>query len=297
MFAPVSANIDLHTHTNASNGRLSPVELVERAERNNVKVLAITDHDTLSGIPAALGHAEKHGVKLIPGVEVSTLWRGKLIHVVGLNVDLHNQELLQCLANEQDYQVERIDRIGAHLEQEGVDDIRLRAASLSGGASKLNLWHYANILQQDGIEKDIFRSITYCSGIGKKLGFNLSSTCIETAVSLVKNASGISVLAHPFKLKNLTAVKLQELINDFARWGGDAVEVFSGNIDKAKAGLIKKMMKDTPLWVSIGSDFHGNTALEIDVGCTLLYEPGIKDVLGNLETKLGLNENIVINNK
>jgi len=294
MITNCRANIDLHTHTNASDGLLSPVELIKRAINNKVKVLSITDHDTFSGYTSVIDYAKENNLILIPGVEISAIWRGKLVHVVGLNFDTFNQDLIQGIAKEREFQRNRIEEIGVNLEGIGVKDLRRRAKSQAGNANKINLWHYANILLEDGYKNDIFKGVKFCSGIGKKLGYKLSGTTMDLAVSLIKGAAGIPVLAHPCKLKSIADSDLKHLFSDFKECGGTAVELYSGSLDIDNVKLVNNFMKSSGLWGTIGSDFHSIATSDIDVGGVPLYGFEIQAFLKKIEDVLELPRNTLI---
>ena len=139
--------IDLHSHTKHSDGHLTPEELILRAHNMQVDVLAITDHDTLAGLPEA--HAaqakQKRALTLINGVEISTAWHGFDIHVVGLNVDVDDEALNAFLQNQADIRRERALKIGEKLQKCGFDGVTEKAFAMAG-VGQVTRAHFARVL-------------------------------------------------------------------------------------------------------------------------------------------------------
>jgi len=139
---------DLHCHTTASDGGLSPKELVMRAENMQVDVLAITDHDTTAGIEQAQASA-KH-LQVIPGTEISCAWHAFDIHVVGLNLDIAHQGLQQQLSLQREKRELRAQEMGRRLAKAGIDGVYQQAKQLAGSAP-ITRSHFANVLVERGL--------------------------------------------------------------------------------------------------------------------------------------------------
>ena len=150
---------DLHSHTTASDGILTPIELVNRAVNNHIDVLAITDHDTVKGAVIAKQFVDesKLNIKLICGVEISTLWKNNEIHIVGLNIDPNNDQLNQLLLAQEQGRVQRAIQIGSKLQKVSVDNAYEQAKQYAKG-DIVSRAHFARFLVDKGIVKDVKRA-------------------------------------------------------------------------------------------------------------------------------------------
>lgn len=247
---------DLHSHTTCSDGRLSPQALLDRAVDNGVNVLAITDHDTVKGIPIGREHIEQSqlDIELISGVEISTSWANHEIHIVGLKVDEHCEQLNQRLSTQIERRERRAKLIGERLERAGIEDAYHHAKRIAGDAA-ISRSHYAKHLIELGKAKDF-------AGVFKKYlrrgktGYVPSEWIdIKTAIGWIHDAGGIAVLAHPSRY-DLSAKWLKRLLNDFAKAGGDGMEMALCQQSTQERTLLGQYAKDYNLLVSVGSDFH-----------------------------------------
>ncbi|MFC4699025.1 PHP domain-containing protein [Glaciecola siphonariae] len=247
--------IDLHSHTNYSDGALRPEELVMRAQQMQLDVLAITDHDTLGGLQEARDYAKVNVPKLniISGVEISTSWHGFEIHVLGLNVDEHCPKLLSALETQQAKREQRSIQILEKLQKAGVDinieDVRrLTTGVVSRG-------HFAQVLVRKGVCSHPQQAFTQYLGKGKKAYVSPGWTDIQSAVSWIKDAKGQAVLAHPYHY-DMTTKWLRRLLLEFKAAGGEGLEVQHPNLAKAKHDLMVSLANEYALLGSAGSDFH-----------------------------------------
>lgn len=147
---------DLHSHTTASDGVLTPSELVERAIEKGVQMLAITDHDTVAGLAEAHQFNQQHEtpLQLIDGVEISTRWNNFDIHIVGLNMDKENSILLNFLTRQRELREERAQEIGNRLAKAGIEGAYDGAKKFAAGAA-ISRGHYARWLAENGYAKDM----------------------------------------------------------------------------------------------------------------------------------------------
>ena len=244
---------DLHTHTNASDGSLSPVELLRLAESYDVDALAITDHDTLEAYNG-IQELNDTTVKLIPGLELSTTWRNNGIHVVGLNVDLLNPKLTEGIRKQQQARVDRARKIAERLTRLDIDDPYDEVRELAGNAS-IGRPHFARHLVNIGKVADFQSAFRKYLGAGKigdvKQGWASMPDIIEWIVA----AGGVAVLAHPAKYK-FTTTKLRALLEDFKEYGGGGIEVVCGHQEPALTRRLAELAQDIDLLASTGSDFH-----------------------------------------
>ena len=244
---------DLHTHSHCSDGQLSPEELVTLAIDKGVDVLALTDHDTLSGIRQARVHAGDR-LELIAGIELSALWQGRNIHIVGLQVDIDStilQEAVnqQCLARQQ-----RAQRIAERLHKAGIVGALEGAEHYAQGES-VGRPHFAQYLVDAGYVTSFAQAFKRYLGTGKIGDVKQQWPSIETVVDWIKSSGGTAVLAHPDKY-DLTRTKLYTLLQLFVEAGGEALEVVSGYQDVAVSHKMAQAAQDFSLFASCGSDFH-----------------------------------------
>ncbi len=243
---------DLHTHTDCSDGSLSPEELAAYARECGVDVLAITDHDTV----AAFERLEAEGEQtpdLVPGIELSCVWQRRLVHIVGLRIDLASETLANAVRQQQRARFDRAETIANRLEKLGIgnplDDVLRRSGGSPGRP------HFATHLVDIGFVPDEKTAFKRYLGAGKIGDVKESWPSIDTAVNWILAADGQPVLAHPAKYQ-LTKTKLGALVRDFKLAGGIAVEVCSGSQDPSTTSALARVTNDHGLLASVGSDFH-----------------------------------------
>ncbi len=249
--------VDLHCHTTASDGSLTPHEIIDLAVKFEVEMLAITDHDTTAAYPQVEDYAKQNGVQLITGVEASCLWQGHTIHLVGLNFDIDNAELQQGLQQIRELRVERAQNIIARLKARpniNIESIEDKFNEIVD-TSVVGRGHVAQLLQQEKLVKNTQQAFDKYLKKGK-VGYEPCKwPDLEEVVSWITAAGGIAVIAHP-KLYKLSSNKLNRLIEDFKNAGGQAIEVVnqprhSADID----GMTDRAIR-YDLLASVGSDFH-----------------------------------------
>jgi len=245
--------VDLHTHSNASDGQLSPAELLNSAAAAGINLLAITDHDTVAGY-ARLNIAAAHTCKVIPGIELSTYWRKIGIHVVGLNIDLQNPALLAGIMQQQAARLQRSQIIALKLEKLGFADV-LDGATKLAGESVIGRPHFARHLVNTGQVKSMKDAFRKYLGPGKPGDVRDVWAPMEEVIEWIHQAGGSAVLAHPAKYR-LTNLKMEELAKAFRASGGDALEVISGKQDGTLTVRLGKLATRVGLKASAGSDFH-----------------------------------------
>ena len=246
--------IDLHTHSIASDGRLSPADLVSRAVESGVKVLALTDHDGIDGLDEARRAAENAGIRFINGIELSVTWNKRTIHIVGLNFDQNFAPLQAGIKKLRDFREVRAKEMADKLEKSGISGAYDGAQNFSGG-KMLGRMHFAQFLVASGHAKDIrqvFKRYLVANKPGHVSGAWAS---LEDAVSWITGAGGIAVIAHPARYK-LTRSKLRKLIHDFVAVGGQGIEVVSGSHNVNEMKTMACHADDFDLYASSGSDFH-----------------------------------------
>jgi predicted metal-dependent phosphoesterase TrpH len=263
---------DLHTHSTASDGTLTPAQLLGRAAAAGVEVLALTDHDTLAGLAEAAATAATLGVILIPGAEISVTWGRRTIHIVGLNLDPHSAALNAGLARLLAYRDSRAEEIGRRLDRHGIPDAFAGAKGLAGG-TLVGRTHFARLLVQRGLagsEREVFKHFLVQGKPGHVPG---EWATLEEALGWIQAAGGQAVIAHPARY-GLTATKRRWLLGEFRELGGGALEVVSGSHSKDDAFNFARHARDHRLLASAGSDYHGPECPWLDLGRLPPLPPG-----------------------
>lgn len=246
---------DFHTHSTASDGTLAPAALVHRAREAGVEWLALTDHDTLSGLEEAARAASGTGLRLLPGVEVSVSWQGHTVHVVGLGVDPFDPVLQQGLQGLLDYRAWRAREIGRRLEKDGIAGGYEGARTFARGAL-VGRTHFAHFLVQQGHARDVrevFRKFLVQGKPGHVPG---QWAELEQALGWIHGAGGVAVIAHPARYR-MTRSKLRRLLGEFRELGGEGLEVVSGSHSRDDCFTMARHARDFGLAASAGSDYHG----------------------------------------
>ncbi|MGQ9424378.1 PHP domain-containing protein [Gilvimarinus sp. F26214L] len=255
-------NADLHCHSTASDGGLSPSAVVERAVEQGVEILAITDHDNYDGFTEAQKAAEGRGIRLISGIEFSTVWMGINIHIVGLDFDpllLRDAVRRQKAARE-----ERSLKIARRLEKKGLTGA-LAGARRYATSEIVGRPHFAQYLVAEGLFETEAEAFKKWLGSGKPGDVKTSWPDIETVVADINKAGGHAVLAHPHKYK-LTNRKLNKLLAEFSACGGSALEVCGSGLTAERIEYFAALCQRHGLAASRGSDFHTSSNPWIELG-------------------------------
>ena len=264
---------DLHTHSTASDGTLTPTELVVRAARVGIQVLALTDHDTLNGIAEAQAAAAELGLTLIPGVEISVTWGGRTIHILGLGLDPTASALNAGLLGVREYRDWRAKEIGLRLAAKGVEGAYAGALALAADERFVGRTHFARFLVQRGYAatvRDVFNRYL----VKGKPGFVTGDwASLEEALGWIRDAGGQAVIAHPARY-SLTGFKMRHLIGEFRELGGVGIEVVSGSHSRDEAFLYAQRARDASLLASAGSDYHGPEHPYMELGRLPNLPPG-----------------------
>ncbi len=241
--------IDLHCHSTVSDGMLSPGEVVRLAHQNGCTLLSLTDHDHTGGIAEARAEADKLGLRFVNGVEISVTWRGRTIHVVGLDFDEQDENLQNLLAQVRQGRLKRLKAIAAKLEKKGIGGAYDGALALAANKEMVSRTHIAEFLIQAGHVKNKQQAFTKYLGDGKSCAVRHEWATLEDCVSAVNGAGGMAVIAHPMRY-DLSATAKRNLFEEFKNLGGVGIEVHSGNCcknDRLNYALLAERF---------GSDFH-----------------------------------------
>jgi len=254
--SPAFTIYDLHSHTTASDGYLTPEALVSRAVEMRVGVLAITDHDSTEGLArAAQAIAEKQLPRvLITGVEISTLWENHEIHIVGLGIDPQHPAMVNLLSTQADLRQQRAQEMGHRLAKARIEGAWEGALRLAQGGAVTRA-HFARYLVEVGAADNIAQVFKKFLAKGKT-GYVPPQWCtIEQAIDAIHQSGGQAVVAHPGRY-DLSTKWLKRLLAYFAEQGGDAKEVAQCQQAPNERAQLAAFARDYQLLASQGSDFH-----------------------------------------
>jgi predicted metal-dependent phosphoesterase TrpH len=246
---------DLHSHSTASDGTLTPAQLVARAQGAGVDVLALTDHDTLDGYAEAAQAAASGAMRLLPGVEISVTWSAMTIHVLGLNVDPRCQVLQDGLRGLLAFRDWRAEEIASKLDKAGIAGA-LQGAERYRQGRILSRTHFAHYLVEAGRAASLREVFKHYLVKGKPGFVHGEWAALDTAVGWIVAAGGLPVIAHPARY-GLTRSKLARLIGEFREAGGVGIEVVSGSHSRDETLHMAAVSREHSLLASAGSDYHG----------------------------------------
>jgi predicted metal-dependent phosphoesterase TrpH len=257
----ILSRVDLHSHTTASDGGLSPEDLVVRAASLGIEVLAITDHDTTEGLPAALAEAQRHDITLVPGVEISTVSDQEEIHLLGYFVDLEDAELQALLTRTRQARWKRAQQMLARLAELGLPIEWDRVIEVAGGGGSIGRPHVAATLLEAGHVRSWDEAFDLWIGRDCPAYVERYKLPPEDAIQLLRGSGGMAVLAHPYIYNRYGERKLGLDLN---RWlprlceaGLAGIEVYYPNYPRRASRELLALAIQHGLLVSGGSDFHG----------------------------------------
>lgn len=251
--------IDLHCHSSASDGALAPAELVARAKARGVEVLALTDHDTLEGLPAAHAAASEQGIRLIPGIEMSCQWGGATIHVLGYAFATDAPALEAAIAALHEGRWQRAELISRRLALKGLhgalEGARAIQTELGDSGNAPARPHFADFLVRAGHVRDRAEAFRKWLGNGKLGDVKQHWPELADAVATLRCAGAWISLAHPLQY-DFTRSKRRKLVGAFIEAGGHSIEVVNGMQPAEQVGTLAILAREFGLMVSAGSDFH-----------------------------------------
>lgn len=243
---------DFHCHSNRSDGTRSPADLVDLAAANGVRVLALTDHDTLDGIAEAREAAARHaGLVLVPGIEFGCYEPGTEVHILGLFIDTANEAFRTEIAELQRMRIERGEAIAAALASLGAPVSWARVREIAGEAS-VGRPHFARALVEAGHVADIDEAFARFLGRNSPAYIEGKRLYPREAIELIHGARGLAVFAHP----SFTADH-ERIAEELAAMGLDGLEVYYRHYEPAQVEALHALAGRLGLVASGGSDFHG----------------------------------------
>jgi 3',5'-nucleoside bisphosphate phosphatase len=249
-----SLKIDLHTHSNCSDGALTPAELVVRAAAAGVGVLALTDHDSTDGLEEAGNAAAALGMHLVPGVEISTSWRAQDIHVLGLWIDPAATALRNLLKSQVESRRARMRGICRRLGKARLPaDELLAAVEAQGGVPTRT--HLAEAMVASGLVARSDEAFRKYLAKGKSGYVGVQWPTLQETIGAIRAAGGVAVLAHPGRYR-LSSGARRRLLDEFTLAGGTALEILSGGNGAQHVESCTILALKYGLQGSVGSDFH-----------------------------------------
>lgn len=263
--------VDLHTHSNISDGTLSPEQLVHAAVEKGIHTLALTDHDSMDGLKLAEKVALDLPLKIISGVEISSQWsrpatkKNYAVHVVALNMQ-NPQPLLALLEQQKQIRAIRAKQICDLLIPLIGEDIYADVITkVEDVADRITRTHIAKTLVEKGYVSRPQQAFDKYIKEGKKAYVKFDGLGLQETIQVIHESQGFAVLAHPTRY-DLSATNIRYLIEIFAKFGGDAIELPPAIEPVSTRQMVDRMIEQFGLKVSVGSDFHGDNMPWIKLG-------------------------------
>ena len=250
---------DLHIHTVYSDGSFAPATIIRHAVKNNLKVISITDHDSVDGIAASIKEGEKNNIEVIPGIEISTTVESGEVHILGYFIDYIDEYFLKSIRRIQEIRLKRMFMMVDKLKRLMID-IDLNELIEYAASSSIGRLHLAHFLKKKGIVGSAYEAFDKYIGSGKPAYEKMNALTPEEGIELISNVGGISVLAHP----GLT--KRDDLIDEMIQSGLRGLEVYHSGHSEEDINRYFQMARDKGLLVTGGSDCHGEKKLNILMG-------------------------------
>lgn len=260
--------VDLHVHSICSDGSMTPSELVDLAVEKGLSAFALTDHDTVDGIPEALTRAEYYArlgklIEVIPGIEFSTEYLGKDIHIVGIDIDYEADFFKKYLTDFVNARIERNKKMCKNLQNVGID-ISYERLTAEYPGSVITRAHYARFLHDHGYTSSMKEAFERYVGDHTKYFVPREKVTPVQAVELILKAGGIPILAHPV-IYGLGKTALETLVAQLKEAGLIGIEAVYSTYAPSDERDMKALALKYDLAISGGSDFHGKAKPDIDL--------------------------------
>ncbi|MCI8507023.1 MAG: PHP domain-containing protein [Lachnospiraceae bacterium] len=257
--------IDLHVHSSASDGSLTPEEVVDLAKHAGLTSFALTDHDTVKGVERALNHAAKiKDIEVIPGTELSCYYNDREIHIVGLFINHKDETFLNELQKLEQARKARNEKMVQNFVDAGIP-ITLDELKHGNPNSVITRAHFARVLIEKGICKDKTEVFDKYLGIGCPFYLPKPKVTPEHVIRLINHAGGIAILAHPYSYK-LSKTEIEHMLDDLIPVGLSGMECYYSTYDDGQMQELRNIAHEKKLLISGGSDFHGTIKPDISIG-------------------------------
>lgn len=255
--------VDLHCHSNVSDGILAPAAVAQVAHAAGVQAWALTDHDEVGGIDAARAAATDLGMQFVPGVEISITWANQTVHIVGLQIDAHDVTLVQGLAATRNGRDARGREIADQLAKVGIPGAYEGALRFVGNPDLMSRTHFARYLIEAGVAPSIPEVFKHYLVEGKPGYVPHRWASLTDAVGWIRGAGGIAVIAHPGRYK-FSSLAEGALFDEFKQLGGTAIEVVTGSHTPDQYGEYAEQARRYGFLASRGTDFHAPGESRVD---------------------------------
>ncbi len=255
---------DLHVHTYLSDGTFSPLEVVKRAREEGLDAIAITDHDTVSGVSQSIKFGKAFGIEVIPGVELTAEFEDNEIHLLGYFIDWQADWFLKKLKQICEVRIERAKRIVEKLKEHGLD-ISEEEVFKTSGPGAVGRLHIAQVLFKKGLVASLQDAFRLYIGNGKPCYVKKFKLLPEEAIDMIDRVSGIAVLAHP-KTVQIENMALDDFIKNLKKFGLKGLEVYHTDHSKSDVDYLKNLAEKEDLLPTGGSDCHGFGKGEVLIG-------------------------------
>ena len=257
--------LDLHIHTTASDGLLTPTQVVQLARKKGFSLIAVTDHDTMGGVAEALEAGKKYNVDVVPGVEISSGVTLE-VHMLGYGMSPDHPVMKAMMEDMRAARVERMERIIENLQKMGVPITVEEVEAVAGGA--IGRPHIAQVLIAHGLVPDVRTAFREYIGVGAKAYVERRKMTSEQVVANIRDAGGVPVLAHGGLLR-ISEVELNQWIDSMAKKGLMGLECYHNAHTPQMERLLRAAAERNGLLVTGGSDFHGASRPDVEMGTGL----------------------------
>jgi hypothetical protein len=276
--------IDLHVHTNMSDGSLSPAEVVRLSAQKGLQAIAITDHDTISGIAEAQAEGLKLGVEVISGVEMSVEWNPGIVHILGFFIRSDDRNLLESLAYLAQGRHDRIPKIVSKLSDCGVH-ISVEEVARESGGGVPGRPHVANVMVRNGIVSRVQEAFDLYLGKGAPAYVKKTKVLPGEAMRVIREAGGMPVLAHPYSVDEHDNSRIREIVRGLVRQGLEGIEVYYPKHTAEQTRMFLNLALEFDLAITGGTDFHGAGKPGIKLGVIPGREPLPYSILQNIKAR------------
>lgn len=256
--------IDLHAHTTASDGSLSPTELVNHAVEIGLEALGVADHDTIDGLEEAERAAKQSGLELVAGLEISAEFQPGTCHMLGLYIDRTNERLKQTLRFLQKARANRNPKIIGKLSDLGCP-ITMAEVEEIAGFGQIGRPHIAQALLNHGYVSTVQEAFDKYLKKGASAYVDKARLSLKDSVELIHDAGGFAILTHPITL-DLPPSDLKEFVTELKTYGLDGIEVYYSDHTPEDVSYLLGLARELDLLISGGSDFHGASKRAIKLG-------------------------------
>lgn len=275
---PPVLNADLHCHSSASDGLLSPSAVVRRAHANGVDLLALTDHDELAGLAEARATAVELGMRFVNGVEISVSWGDDTtVHIVALGIDPDHTALREGLAHLRSGRDSRAQRMSDELDKVGIHGAYPGALRFVDNPALVGRSHFARYIVEQGHAKDVKSVFDHWLAKGKPGYVGHQWASLEQALAWIHAAGGVAVVAHPGRYR-ISHRELLRLLNEFRDLGGEGIEVLSGSHSEDQIREMARYAREFGFLASRASDFHGPGESRVDLGMLAALPEGLMPI-------------------